>query len=692
MMNFLRQKLKFLMWFVAVFFVGGLFFVGGRSIGQNWLANIMPVWLLVTIPSCARSAGIIMKVGDYSVKMDEFKRVKENSIENARRQYGDNFDIYARNIDFDRQTMESITKYALLLQEADRYNIYISRGELQEGIREFPYQMPDEAGSRVKPLMYYSWSRGRDGTFNSNLYTYLLAREGKITPEEFSKEVENGLRIARLKDALNESALVTDLEIQQEYRKQSEKAKIKYVELRYRDFTNKVEIDDDDAELNDFFQENILDYKTSDKVNIRFIKIDPKEFEDKEISDEKIGRYYEIHKKEDYFEPEKVKARHIFVKVDPTASEEDRAKAKAYTEEILKEAKKPDADFPALAEKYVKEPFEVKHEDLGFFERGKMVRPFEEAAFALSPDEVSDVVETGFGYHIIKVEDKKPSKTKSLEEVKDEIAKKLKEEEAKVKARQEADDIQYTIMSEEDLQAAVDVNPDLDLKVEETGLFAKNEFIPKIGSGYTYGDVAEEAFKLKEGEISDLVEVRSYGDRILGYFIFKLIDKKSGGLPKLDNVRDDVTRDLKDEKARKLAMEEAKEMLAARDPDDDLDKIVKKAEKSNLKISESEPFALSARGYIQGKPTSINSKKVMLKTFSMNVGEIAGPLEGGNGVYIIQLVEREKFDDKKFEEDKEERNKLRDQILRQKQQKIYDTWYQKVRNNAVIRSFIPVAS
>ena len=686
MMEFIRRKLRFLMWFVAISFVGGLFFIGGRTIGQNWLVNVLPVSLLVMMPGCARSAGIIMKVGDYSVKIDEFKRVKENSIENARRRYGENFDTYARNIDFDRETIESITRYALLLEEADRRNIYISKGELQEGIREFPYQMPDEVGSRVKPVMYYSWSKGRDGTFNPNLYRFLLAREGKITPEEFSKEVENGLRIARLKDALTESTLVTDPEIQQEYRKQNEKAKIKSVELRYGDFTSKVEIDD--AELSDFFQENMLDYKTSDKVNISFIKIDPKGFEDEiKISDAEVESYYKAHREEDYFEPEKVKARHIFVKVDPAASDEDKAKAKAYAEEILKEAKKPDADFPALAGKYAKEPLEVEHEDLGFFERGKMVRPFEEAAFALSPDEVSDVVETSFGYHIIKVEDKKPSQTKPLEEVKDEIIKKLKAEEAKVEARQKADDVQYTIMSEEDLQAAVDANPDLNLKVEETGLFAKNEFIPKIGSGYTYRDVAEEAFKLKVGEISDLVEVRSYGDRILGYFIFKLTDKKSGGLPKLDDVKDNVTKDLKDEKARKLAMEGAKKIMAARGPNDDLDKIVERAGKDDLKISESEPFAFSARGYIRGKPTSIDSKDVMLRAFSMDIGEIAGPFEGANGVYIIQLVEREKFDEEKFAEDEEERSKLRNQLLRQKQRKIYDTWYQKVRNEAVIRSF-----
>ena len=229
MMNFIRQKLKFLMWFVAIAFVGGLFLAGGRSVARNWLVNIMPVSLLVAMPSCARSAGIIMRVGNYSVEIDEFKRIKENTIANARQRYGDNFDTYARNMDFDQETIESITKYALLLQEADRHNIYVSKGELQEGIREFPYltkqrinMMPDEVASRVKFVQYFSWARTRDGKFNPGLFRFLLEKEGKITPEEFEKEVENGLRIARLKDVLYQSALVTDLEIQEEYRKENE--------------------------------------------------------------------------------------------------------------------------------------------------------------------------------------------------------------------------------------------------------------------------------------------------------------------------------------------------------------------------------------------------------------------------------------------------------------------------------------
>jgi hypothetical protein len=139
---------------------------------------------------------------------------------------------------------------------------------------------------------------------------------------------------------------------------------------------------------------------------------------------------------------------------------------------------------------------------------------------------------------------------------------------------------------------------------------------------------------------------------------------------------------LKQEKARKLAMQETKKVIG--DTSADLDKI---AQENELKVGESEPFSLSERGYIRGESGSVNSKAAMFDAFSMEVGQIAGPFEGPNSAYIIQLIEREKF-----EEDQEEMSKLRTQLLREKQQRIYDTWYQKISQQATIKSFLPETS
>jgi peptidyl-prolyl cis-trans isomerase D len=683
MLNFIRMKLKFLMWVVSAAFILGLFF-GAGTLGRSWLVNILPTWLLVSLPGCAKASGVMMRIGNYNVKLDEFGRVKENSVDVARMRYRDNFENYAKNLDFDKETIDSITKYAILLQEAKKYGIHISKTELDDGIKNFPYQMPDEAISRVKLYPYYAMARTQDGKFNQIAFNNVLENQGKITPDQYELEIKNSLKIARLKDTINESAFVTNLEAEQEYRKQNEKAKIKFLEFPYKNYTNQIQVSD--AELNKYFQDNLLKYKVNDKVNIKFIKLDPKELENKiTIGDAEVESYYNARKDTDYFQQEQVTARHILVTSESTAPTADRAKAKAYAQEILKEATKPGVDFTTVADKYNKSPFEVKYEDLGSFKRGEMVKPFEDKAFSMLPGSISDVVETNFGYHIINVIDKQPAQLKTLESVRDEIISKLKSDQAAVEARQKAEDLQYTIMSAENLQAAVDSNPDLNLKVEETGFFAKDEFIPKIGSSYTYKDVAEEAFKIKPGDFSNLIEAKSYNDQVLGYFIFQLLGEKTGGIPKLDEVKATVLEDIKNEKAKPLVMEEAKKAMASRVPSEDLSKL---AAKYNLQVNESEPFSLSSRGYVRSQTTAMVSTPGMLSAFKMNPGEVAGPFEGRSGFYIIQLVERDKFDENKLKDNISEINKLRGQILKQKQQNIYDTWYQNIKGKVKIKSFI----
>ena len=689
MMNFIRSKLKVLMWVVAGLFVVSLF-AGGGYMGRNWFINILPTWLLVAVPGCARSAGIIMRIGNYNVDQEEFLRIKENTVEVTRMRFRENFDTYARNMDFDKETIDSLIKYAVLLQEAEKYGIDISKTELDQGIRNFPYDessgsviVPDEAMSRVKLYPFYSMAK-LGGSFNQSTFANILANQAKITPTQFESELNNILLIARLKDTLNESVFVTDLEIEQEFKRENEKAKIKFVEFPYKNFNIKVEVGDD--ELEKYFQENLLKYKVGDKVSIKFIKLDPKDIADRiVISDAEVESYYMARRDQDYSEPEQVNAQHILVKIDASATKADKDRAKAYAQEILSEAQKPNANFPAIAEKFNKPPHEVLHEDLGFFGRGRMVPTFEEAAFSMESGEVKGVVETSFGYHIVKAIERRAARIQPLEIVRDEIIQKLKEEQSEIDVRQKADDIQYTIMSAENLQAAVDANPELNLRVEETGFFAKGEYITNIGSGYTYKDITDAAFNLKVGAFSDLIEVKSYDGKTLGFFIFQLLGQKPGGFPKLDEVYEKVITDLKDERAKKLAMDEAKRIIASHNPES----LNNLAGKNGLEVKVSEPFNLSPGGSIRGENVYMNSNTAMIKAFSMNIGEVAGPFEGASGAYIIELVEREKIDESKLKNNPEEIQKLRNQILNLKQRKAFDSWYQDARNRTKIKSFIP---
>jgi peptidyl-prolyl cis-trans isomerase C len=144
------------------------------------------------------------------------------------------------------------------------------------------------------------------------------------------------------------------------------------------------------------------------------------------IPDPEIRTFYDTHP--DYFKrPEQVRASHILIKVDPQAEQPVKDEKKAKLQKIQKRLKAGEA-FAVLAKEISECPSNIKGGDLGYFERGKMVKPFEDVAFKLKTGEVSDIVETRFGYHLIKVVDKKPASVMGYEEVKDKIGQYLKKE------------------------------------------------------------------------------------------------------------------------------------------------------------------------------------------------------------------------------------------------------------------------
>ncbi len=149
------------------------------------------------------------------------------------------------------------------------------------------------------------------------------------------------------------------------------------------------------------------------------------------ISDDEMKSYYETHKDE-FKSPEMVRARHILIRAT-MSSEEEKKKAKEKATEILQKLKDGE-DFAKLATDYSDDPgSKLKGGDLGFFPRGRMVKPFEDASFSLKPGEMSGIVETQFGYHIIKAEEKKEASVEPFEKTKEQIKQKLLQERAKTK-------------------------------------------------------------------------------------------------------------------------------------------------------------------------------------------------------------------------------------------------------------------
>jgi peptidyl-prolyl cis-trans isomerase C len=169
------------------------------------------------------------------------------------------------------------------------------------------------------------------------------------------------------------------------------------------------------------------DIKSQFKKGMAIQKLIQKEIGDKLVVSEKEAEAYYERSPELFKEPEQVRASHILIKVDPEAEASQKAEAKKRMEEIQKRLQKGKA-FSALAKEFSQCPSNAKGGDLGYFRKGQMVKPFEEAAFSLKPGELSGIVETRFGYHLIKTVDKKAAGTASFEEAKPRIEQALQRE------------------------------------------------------------------------------------------------------------------------------------------------------------------------------------------------------------------------------------------------------------------------
>ncbi|MFH1672716.1 MAG: peptidylprolyl isomerase [Pseudomonadota bacterium] len=194
------------------------------------------------------------------------------------------------------------------------------------------------------------------------------------------------------------------------------------IELKKR-FPSEVEFKEALGEMN--LSESVI--KSQFERNLAIKEFIEKQFVQKiTIPDKESKAYYESNP--DLFkQPEQVQAGHILIKIDPQADESQKAEAHKKIEQIQKRLQKGE-DFAALAKEFSQCPSNAKGGDLGYFGRGQMVPPFEQAAFSLKPGTVSDIVETQFGYHLIKVTDKKTATIIPYKDVKEKLEQHLKQE------------------------------------------------------------------------------------------------------------------------------------------------------------------------------------------------------------------------------------------------------------------------
>ena len=491
--------------------------------------------------------------------------------------------------------------------------------------------------------------------------------------------------------------LVTDAEVENEYRRQNTKAKLKYIQFQHFAYNSAVEVDD--AEAQAYFEEHKERYEKGAEISLRFIKLDPQNF----ITGEDLQAYYTEHRGE-FKTPEAVKARHILKKFPDNATDEQKAEVKAEAEKLLETVKAAiveGEDFAELAKEHSEDlgsapqggALRGRNPDLppgDYFARGDMVQPFEKAAFdELAPGEVSDLVESSFGYHIIKLEEKRPEEIQPFSQARSEIHDKLVQIVGADQAKTVADNLLFDVEIH-DYEEAIQLDryKDLSLTALETGFFtADDNDIPNIGRAWTYQGVIDQAFNM-EVNVSAISPNKKQNGDIDAYFVMKVLEKKHAAVPKFETVKAQVIDDIKGEKAKQLALEDAQKLIGLRAPDESLEDLVKKYEapeeitNKEREVKESNLFALSPNsGFISGMGTC---RDAMFAAFAIELNEVQGGIQGDNIAYIIQLVEREEADMEKLANDPAERAKIHKSLLQTKQTQIYRNWLATLKKGAQI--------
>ena len=516
------------------------------------------------------------------------------------------------------------------------------------------------------------------------LSAYRLYQKSGVS-NEFEKDIQVQLSYQGIEQLLHHLPIVTDLEIEETYHRENTKAKLKFIRFRHYEYNSLAKVTDEEAKSH--FELNKEKYKKSDQINLKYVQIKPEDF----VADEQIKAYYE-KTKDQYSEVTEVTARHILKKVAEGSSLDEKGKIRQQAAELLEMVKtevEAGKSFAELAQVHSEGPSASNGGSLGSFGRGKMVKPFETACFdELDIGEISGLVETSFGFHIIKLEDKKVN-MQTFDEVKQEIKTLLIKTDASHVSQKLADNLLMDVeLDDYETAMGQEAYSSRNLTIQETGLFEQDaSSIPNIGSRYTYGDLIEKAFDM-EVNINEMIEVKRSNGEVESYFVALVLEKKAAAIPEFEDVKAEVKNDLQEEKAKELAMEDANKLFKLLRAGQSLDDLVlsystlENASIKEKKVEESGLFSLSINSIYVSNMGSCQD--AMFKAFQMDMNEVAGPFEGDVAHYLIQLVEKDEADMEKLKTDPKVRREIMKKLVQAKKNEVFTNWYNSTRKQITV--------
>lgn len=620
--------IKVVFWAIIGAFVGTIFLVWGKGSNQG-----------------GQNPSVAVSVNQTKISFDEYQTTYDNLFQRYQSIFRGKFTpAMQKRLNLKKQALNSVIQEALLVQEADREGLTVSHQDLVDSIARIPaFQV--------------------NGVFNKSRYLRVLAYQ-RMTADDFEAAQKHRLLVQKVVNKIQQGVSVTDRDVKEAYRKQNEKVDLRYIQVAPALFESKVPMNA--KALQSFFADHQEEFRVPETLSLNYINFDPARYE-KDVTFEKgeLEKYYRQHLDSFSF-PKEVKAAHILIKVPQNAGKATVAKKQELAEKILKEARS-GKNFGKLARKYSDDTgTAAEGGELGYFARGTMVPAFAKAAFSLKIGQLSNLVRTPFGFHIIKVEAIRDAGVKPLSAVVDQIKAQVRKEDARQIAYEKAMNAYHAITQSGDLQKAAKDN---DLKVQTTALFSRQGPVDGLGDAT---DVITSAFSLRAGELAHPVNLPQ------GVILFKVKDRKESHIPELSEVRSQVKGAYLQEKSKDLAKQAAETIRKALEKGASLSS---EARKYGLKVSETGLFTrASGASVIPAGNSEELAKAAFTLTRKNPVPSQVFPI-GGNFV-VVKLKAREEANMKTLDAAKSKG--LKAELLYRKQEEALDKKIEELRKQAKI--------
>jgi peptidyl-prolyl cis-trans isomerase D len=568
-----------------------------------------------TTTKASENDGVLADIGNTKLTAQEVVTAMQSIIQRGNLP-PEMVDVYVPQI------VDEMVQQRAIAYEFSRLGLKVSDDEVLVGLQS------------VNPQYF------KDGVLISkDEYEQRLAAQG-MTLQDGVDDMRRTLLLVKVKNMVYASILVPDQEVLDEYKKQKERATIQYLAFASAKFQSDVK--PTEQEVHALFESHHAEYFTPEKRSFQVVIVDQAKLEQSMVvPDAELKAAYNASM-DNFRMPDRVKAQHILIKTQGKSDAEKKA-ALAKAEDLLKQLKA-GADFSEVAKKNSEDSSNApKGGDLGWFVKGTMVPEFDKAVFAMKPGELSGIVTTEFGYHIIKVNEREVARTKPFDEVKGELAAELKKQRLAEQMQKTADGVHDALAKAPGSAAEVAKKFGVDFATVTNS--APGSPVPTLGS---VPEIDSALAQMKPNDVSPVLTLPA--NRLV---VAVLTGKETPRPATFDEVEGKVRDRLISEKAIKVAKDKAAEAAAKLRAGEDIEKVAKE-----YKLDVNKPAEFGRSDSVEG----LGQAAYVKDAFTHKIGDVLGPTDIMNRDIVYKITGRTEPDMAAFAAEKESiRSSIRQQ-------------------------------